>query len=292
MHLHRSLHLAGFFGACVLVATACSDHPTTTPARPAIGGLVKTDQPPGYTGYVALCKIGPVSTTPYTVHVSTATSGGQFFLTTLTGDFPLTVAEGQAECKGGAFTMALFTYGSSVHLVLDETSLPAGTEVVGWQLFTDQTTPVLITSQSGSEFDYNILPNTGYKLVLTNRTKVMGKGCTPGYWKQEQHFDSWPDAYHTSDHISAYFTPSYGFGSNTLLEALSFSGGPGVDGGAKILLRASVAALLNSAALTYPESSADVIAMVNEALASGDRATMLSVASLLDGYNNLGCPLN
>jgi hypothetical protein len=31
---------------------------------------------------------------------------------------------------------------------------------------------------------------------------------------------------------------------------------------------------------------------VNAALASGDRATMLSLGSALDDDNNLGCPLN
>ena len=32
--------------------------------------------------------------------------------------------------------------------------------------------------------------------------------------------------------------------------------------------------------------------MVNAALASGDRDTMLSAASSIDRDNNLGCPLN
>jgi hypothetical protein len=35
-----------------------------------------------------------------------------------------------------------------------------------------------------------------------------------------------------------------------------------------------------------------VIAQVNAALASGDRATILSVASALDTANNAGCPIN
>jgi hypothetical protein len=37
---------------------------------------------------------------------------------------------------------------------------------------------------------------------------------------------------------------------------------------------------------------AQVIASVDAALASGDRDTMLILASALDADNNLGCPLN
>jgi len=39
-------------------------------------------------------------------------------------------------------------------------------------------------------------------------------------------------------------------------------------------------------------TTADVIADVNAALASGDRQTMLDLAGELDADNNLGCPLN
>jgi hypothetical protein len=79
----------------------------------------------------------------------------------------------------------------------------------------------------------------------------------------------------------------------TLLQALSFPGGPGARGGAQILLRAAVAALLNAAspAVEFPLSQSDVIAQVNAALASGNRQTMLSLASQLDKLNNLGCPM-
>jgi hypothetical protein len=41
----------------------------------------------------------------------------------------------------------------------------------------------------------------------------------------------------------------------------------------------------------FPLSQSDVIAQVNAALASGNRQTMLSLASQLDKLNNLGCPM-
>jgi hypothetical protein len=86
---------------------------------------------------------------------------------------------------------------------------------------------------------------------------------------------------------------------HTLMEGLSFKGGPGPEGAAEILLRAGIAALLNadiSAFLEaegllngyapYPYTVAEVLAEVNGALASGDAATMLGVATVLDDMNN------
>jgi hypothetical protein len=97
--------------------------------------------------------------------------------------------------------------------------------------------------------------------------------------------------------VVTVFDASIGFpaiATSTLLEALDFAGGPGTEGGARNLMRAAVAALLNSAhpEVNYPRTTASVIADVNTALASNDRDTMLNLAALLDGDNNLGCPLN
>jgi hypothetical protein len=43
---------------------------------------------------------------------------------------------------------------------------------------------------------------------------------------------------------------------------------------------------------SYPLTTAQVIAAVNAALASGNRTTMLALANQLDTHNNRGCPLN
>ncbi len=85
-----------------------------------------------------------------------------------------------------------------------------------------------------------------------------------------------------------------GLDSTRLLAALDGGGGSGVEGASRILLRAAVAALLNSADpdVDYPRSTNDVIWAVNAALASGDRAAILGLASALDAENNLGCPLS
>jgi hypothetical protein len=87
---------------------------------------------------------------------------------------------------------------------------------------------------------------------------------------------------------------SFGLDNKTLLQALNFQGGTSTTAAARILLRAAVSALLNSASpdVNYPLTTAQVIAQVNAALASNNRSTMLALASTLDSYNNLGCPLN
>jgi hypothetical protein len=78
----------------------------------------------------------------------------------------------------------------------------------------------------------------------------------------------------------------------TLLEALSFKGGPTVQDAKNILLRQAAAAYLNSLSIAYAFTTSDVVSMVNDALATGDRETILGVKDVLDDANNGGCPLS
>ncbi len=126
------------------------------------------------------------------------------------------------------------------------------------------------------------------------------QGCTPGYWKN--HTDSWEETVPTNTFKSLYFRARANVADLTLLEALAGGGGPGADGAAKILARAATAAWLNAAneGLGYPwrrdsvglDARPALVRTVNDAFASGDRATMIDLASRLDTDNNLGCPLN
>lgn len=123
-----------------------------------------------------------------------------------------------------------------------------------------------------------------------------GQGCTPGYWKN--HTDSWPPTgFSPSQKVQSVFSQASGYpalGNASLLDALSFQGGSTIDGAAGNLLRAAVAGLLDSAhpGVNYPRTTASLISDVNAALASRNRDTILLLASLIDGDNNLGCPLN
>jgi hypothetical protein len=127
--------------------------------------------------------------------------------------------------------------------------------------------------------------------TTTTTTTPGGEGCTPGFWKQDQHFDSWPAGVDplTFTLGDAGFVGTGNQGA-TLLAALSFQGGPTIQDAKNILMRAAAAAYLNSLAVDYPLTTAEVVSMVNTALASGDRATILALAATLDANNNLGCP--
>lgn len=135
---------------------------------------------------------------------------------------------------------------------------------------------------------------TGLDLLAELRYGLRGdEGCTPGYWKQSQHFDSWTAPYDPTDLITSLF-PAAGTGTSTLLDALQGGGGSGVAGAKKILLRAAVAAVLNAASsnVDYTMSVGDIQTAVHVALTSNDRDKMLELAAKLDADNNLGCPLN
>ena len=113
-----------------------------------------------------------------------------------------------------------------------------------------------------------------------------GQGCTPGYWKQSQHFGSWTAPYTPTTAFSAVF--SNAFPGMTLLQVLGQGGG-----GMKALGRHSVAALLNAASgdVAYDQSVAQVISSFNSAYASGNAGTIERQKDLFDMLNNLGCPL-
>jgi len=127
-------------------------------------------------------------------------------------------------------------------------------------------------------------------------TTTGDEGCSPGYWKN--HTGAWSGTgYAPGQTVVSVWSTASNFPSlagQSLLQAIQGGGGPGLTGAAKILLRAAVAALLNasSSGVDYPRSKADVITAVDNALASGNRDTMLALASALDSDNNLGCPLH
>jgi len=129
-------------------------------------------------------------------------------------------------------------------------------------------------------------------------------GCTPGFWTQPQHFGYWTDPYSPDMTVGEVFIGIEQYfpdlADDTLLEALDYGGGPNLEGAARIYLRAAVATLLSSAynqTLATPEdpdpwgyagwAPDEIAARVVPVLSWGDRATILSNASLFDGYNNM-----
>jgi hypothetical protein len=121
------------------------------------------------------------------------------------------------------------------------------------------------------------LPQTGFQ------------GCTPGYWKQDQHFDSW-QVYAPTDSFNAVFGVSGPFpDSLTLADALSLQ-----SGGVYALARHAVAALLDSvhSGVDYGLTEADVIAKTQAALASDDLTFIEATKNLFAALNEKECPLN
>jgi hypothetical protein len=120
-------------------------------------------------------------------------------------------------------------------------------------------------------------------------------GCTPGYWKQEQHFDSWTgyapdDLFADTTGIRADLSVAQfedAFPGMTLLDVLSQGGG-----GLNALGRHTVAALLNVASpdvdYAYTHTST-VIDAFNNVFPDGDYEGLKNIFA---GLNELGCPLS
>lgn len=122
------------------------------------------------------------------------------------------------------------------------------------------------------------------------------EGNTPGFWKN--HLDAWV-GYTPDQLVSEVFDIPDGIlwyiliGSRTLLQALSFHGGPTVYAKARILIRAAVAGLLNSAhpEVHYIYTYNDLQWLVNFPLKTGNKALMIYYKDLIDAQNNLGSDL-
>jgi hypothetical protein len=113
-----------------------------------------------------------------------------------------------------------------------------------------------------------------------------------------KHFQFWGCGYTPNTLVSSTGLDTTDCGCNfstlTLLEALGGSGGNTICDAQEKLYQQAIAALLNACDLNgnYPLTTAQVIAEVNAALASCDRATILGEASRLQNFNsNLVCPL-
>jgi hypothetical protein len=147
----------------------------------------------------------------------------------------------------------------------------AGVGIAGVTTSTTTTTPVPTT-----------VPTT--TTTTTTTTTPRGEeGCTPGFWKN--HPEAYPAPYSPTTTLGSVFTglsPEYA--SLTFDQALNLGGG-----GLNALLRQAVAALLNASSpdVDYPLTEAEVIAMTNHAIASGDYE---SVKDLFDEANNLTSP--
>lgn len=166
-------------------------------------------------------------------------------------------------------------------LVLDRIVTLVGTGVednVSQVIFGSNTGSVTVNNVIGGSIWFKFEPRD-------DPPPTGGEGCTPGYWKQSQHFGSWV-GYAPSQLFSSVFANA--FPGQTLLQVLSLNGG-----GLNALGRHAVAALLNASSsnVNYDLSVEQVVNAFNAAYASGNKKTIEQQKDLFDMLNNQGCPL-
>lgn len=116
---------------------------------------------------------------------------------------------------------------------------------------------------------------------LCEKDKPKLQYCSHGYWKVEQHFDSW-SGYSPNQQFSSVFENA--FPGKTLLQVL-WQGG----GGLNRLGRETVGALLNAGSVNFPYTQAQVISMFNATYPGSSYSYDKLTSKFLIPEN---CPLN
>ena len=138
---------------------------------------------------------------------------------------------------------------------------------------------------------------SGARTAYAAGTTAGGEGCTPGFWKQTQHFDDWVNHNPGDFFNEAFWPPSGVHGGDspfpadaTLVEVMSFEFDvPNWD---RVLGAHAVAALLNAASplVTYPYTEAQVIQFTQAAFATGGQA-LENQKDDFEQKNEAGCGL-
>jgi len=132
----------------------------------------------------------------------------------------------------------------------------------------------------------------------------INEGCTPRFWRTNP--GCWCDAYSPELQVSVVFTaiqsPIYAdyadekcdFDADTLLAALNYRGGRGLEGSVRNLLRHATASLLNicNDNVNYPVWEALIIDLTNAVLATEDTDFIQELHSVLAEFNEYGCPID
>lgn len=289
----------------LIAGCAASDAPMTAPQDPGLVQVFGIFDP--VAGFVSAgIYSGPAG--DYTVRTSVV-GGGDY---ALTGDRTFSFATQVNDVTGRSGYVYLqanqpsWLIAPTATLTVGEIALPPGTHVDSIKVLYNGVFLPTAIGPSSVTFTVGYFDVAQVKffnsVAITPPPPPPITACTPGYWKQLQHFDSWPGGYLPTQLISSRFSAASlytssklgNLGSLTLVQGLSLPGGPGPVGSAQILLRAGVAALLNArnSALSYPMTEAQVISAMNAVLAGGDRDAMLTLSMRLDQYNNARCPLN
>lgn len=170
----------------------------------------------------------------------------------------------------------------TVTLTVTEIDMTFGTYID--HIVVNGPTPVSTTSNSATvNADYT----TGGIIAFKNSgvPHEGGQGCTPGYWRQEQHFGNWTAPYTPGSLFGSVFEDA--FPGQTLLDAVWLRGG-----GLNALGRHTVAALLNAASpdVDYGMTPQEVIDAFN-AVYPGSKGDYTELKDFFAARNEYGCDL-
>lgn len=285
---------AGAICLLAVFALACERGPTS-PETSSMDQL-RLNSNPDLPSYVTLCKIGPEGTY---ADFSISQDPAEGIL--LEGSSVTLNAVPLSEASVGNGCAEVWKSESSddpdVAVTMTETDASDGTEldrvVIVGSLGGDR----IIEMPSDPSVTVNVNWNQGALVYFKNSLADGFEGCTPGYWRQDQHFDSWPDGRSPGDMLTGVFTipsdlmlarPEHRTDpeSLTLHEALVLRGG-GVNG----LIRHGVAALLNAESpdVDYGMTASEVISAFNSAIESGEYE---ATKNEFEALNEEGCPLD
>ena len=269
-------------GGVGFVAACSQEAPVGPSAMDLVGSSASVI---GQAHGVEVCKFGPSGTT--TTFSITLQGGGTLY----TGStFTLQALPKGSGCVDGVNRKVVWVAadpnsGQNSVVTITETGLTPG-------LFLERL--IINGSVNGTQDVYppqmggsaTVNYDVGANFIFFNEGTPLGgsRGCTPGYWKQSQHFDSWPAQYTPGQAFSSVF--SNAFPGKSLLYVLGQGGGD-----INALGRHAVAALLNSANgdVDFGMTPATVISMFNAAAAGGD---IEGTKNILAQMNERSCPLN
>ncbi|MEJ8758050.1 T9SS type A sorting domain-containing protein [Pontibacter sp. H259] len=219
-----------------------------------------------------------------------AASGGQVIINNVPASPTVMVSAATSRCVNNVPTVTITATpsgGSGTGYTFDW-SVPTGAidpgNVASFDATVAGTYSVVVEDSRGCTGSGSVVPTFAPCQVL--------QGCTPGYWKQAQHFGNWEcDYVPTGPNATKFFDVFSGVtiyrGLNpdmTLLEALNLNGGK-----FQALARHAAAAILNACSdINYQYSEAQVRAMVTTAFNSGNWST---AHNNLATANERGCPL-
>jgi len=290
----RVLALAAIIG---IAGAACSGddvmdpnglRPQATIAAPGDNFDTTTDIAQAY-----VCVESPVAGN-YVFDISGALGGPSGNVPPVINANPATVTPNN--CVNVATAGVGANFGHPNMITADETSNPGGVvlqhvrvENAQYSYQASSGVSVLMgvtTSQQGDPATGEIANEKATKIVFVyDAEPLSGQGCTPGYWKQKQHFGNWV-GYSPYPTRTLFADAGFEdvFPGMTLLQVLGQGGG-----GIKALGRHVVAALLNASyGLDYGMTPQQIIDAFNATVPDGD---IEGLHKQLAGANESGCPL-